>query len=149
MSIYERFNLRLGGSRRREERSAAIRYAVAFLLVTLSTLVGLWLRPASYHSPYLVFYAAILISLLYGGLGPGLASTLLAALLVNFFFLPPYGQIGPDLFGLLGGGYFCLSFGLICWLIDTRRRSVEEQVKVQLELLEMMDEPVTMRDERD
>jgi PAS domain S-box-containing protein len=111
--------------------------------------VGLWFRPATYHSPYLFFYAAILISLLYGGFGAGLASTFLSALLVNLLFQPPYGQFSHDLPDLARGSYFCLSFGFICWLVDTRRRRAEGQIQTQHQLLDMAAAPVIMCDEDD
>ncbi len=149
MSPFKRWNLAQTGSFRREERPAALRYLAAFLLVTLSVMVGLWLRPVSYHSPYLFFFIAILLSLLYGGLGPGLFATLLSALLVHYFFLPPYGQFGANLYGWISGIYFCLSFGLICWLIDAQWQRAKGQIETQLELLEMTAEPITMRDERE
>jgi PAS domain S-box-containing protein len=119
------------------------------LLVGLSALVGLWFRPATYHSAYLFFYAAILISLIYGGLGPGLASTFLSALLVNHLFQPPYGQFSFDLASLARGSYFCLSFGFICWLVDTRRKAAEGQIQTQRLLLDMAATPVIMCDEDD
>ena len=119
------------------------------LLVGLSALVGLWLRPATYHSPYLFFYAAILISLLYGGFGTGLASTFLSALLVNLLFQQPYGQFSHDLPDLARGSYFCLSFGFICWLVDTKRKAAEGQIQTQRQLLDMAAAPVIMCDEDD
>ena len=149
MSFFERLNLALTGGLRRGERSVFVRYLVAFSLIGMSTWVAMWLRPDTYRFPYLAYYAAILVSLLYGGLGPGLLATVLSALLVDYFFLPPYGQFGTDPFGLFGGFYFCLSFGLICWLIDTRWRRTEGQLETQLRLLDAATEPVIMRDTQD
>ena len=149
MSLYDRFNLLRCGLSPRAQPPALVGYGVAVLLVGLSTLVGLWIRPATYHSPYLFFYAAILISLLYGGFGAGLASTFLSALLVNLLFQPPYGQFSHDLPDLARGSYFCLSFGFICWLVDTRRRRAEGQIQTQHQLLDMAAAPVIMCDEDD
>ena len=149
MSLYDRFNLLRSGLSPRAQPPALVGYGVAVLLVGLSTLVGLWFRPATYHSPYLFFYAAILISLLYGGFGAGLASTFLSALLVNLLFQPPYGQFSHDLPDLARGSYFCLSFGFICWLVDTRRRRAEGQIQTQHQLLDMAAAPVIMCDEDD
>jgi len=149
VSLYDRFNLLRCGLSPRAQPPALVGYGVAVLLVGLSTLVGLWIRPATYHSPYLFFYAAILISLLYGGFGAGLASTFLSALLVNLLFQPPYGQFSHDLPVLARGSYFCLSFGFICWLVDTRRRRAEGQIQTQHQLLDMAAAPVIMCDEDD
>jgi two-component system cell cycle sensor histidine kinase/response regulator CckA len=149
VSLYDRFNLLRSGLSPRAQPPALVGYGAAVLLVGLSTLVGLWFRPATYHSPYLFFYAAILISLLYGGFGAGLASTFLSALLVNLLFQPPYGQFSHDLPDLARGSYFCLSFGFICWLVDTRRRRAEGQIQTQHQLLDMAAAPVIMCDEDD
>jgi two-component system, cell cycle sensor histidine kinase and response regulator CckA len=99
------------------------------LSVALSALVGLWLRPFTYHWPYLSFYGAVLISLFYGGFGPGIVSSILSALVTNFLFLPPYSHFSFDLPNIAGGTYFCLSFGFICWLIDTRWERAERQIE--------------------
>jgi PAS domain S-box-containing protein len=125
VSFLSWFSLSLSGLRRKQ-RPIAFRYAVAVLSVGLSALTGLWLRPYTYGSPHLFFYAAILISLLYGGLGPGIASTILSSLVVNYLFLPPYRHFSFDLPSLIRGAYFCLSFGFICWLIDTGWERAEE-----------------------
>ena len=149
MSLYEPFNLWLSGISPRKQRPPLVRYGIAVLLVGLSTMVGLWFRPAFYHSPYLSFYAAILISLLCGGFGPGIVSTLLSALLVNYWFQPPYGQVSYSLLSLGDGTYFCLSFGFICWLIDTRQKVAAVQIRTQIKLLDIAAAPVIMCDEED
>jgi PAS domain S-box-containing protein len=130
------FSLLLRG----RERSAFFRYGIAISSICLSLFAGLWLRPFTYRSPNLFFYAAILISLLYGGLGAGLASTILSALAVNYFFFPPYGHFSLDAASIFNGVYFCLSFGIICWLIDAKwervegeRRESEERVRLFIE----------------
>ena len=125
---------------RGRERTAFFRYGMAVLSVGLSLLAGLSLRPYSYRSPNLFFYAPILFSLLSGGLGAGIASTILSALAVNYFFFPPYDRFSFDPVSIFNGVYFCLSFGFICWLIDTRweraegeRRESEERLRIFVE----------------
>jgi K+-sensing histidine kinase KdpD len=107
------------------QRSAFFRYGIAVLAVCLGLLAGLWLRPHSYRSPNLFFYAPILISLLYGGRGAGIVATILSALLANYFFFSPYGHFSTDLASLAAGVYFCISFSVICWLIDVKWESSE------------------------
>ena len=108
--------------------------------VGLSLLAGFWLRPFTYRMPYLLFTAAILISLLYGGRQAGIVSTILSVLLAKYFFFPPYGRFSFDLTSLVGGIYFCLFFWIICWLIDAKwervegeRRESEERVRLFVE----------------
>jgi two-component system cell cycle sensor histidine kinase/response regulator CckA len=121
MSLLPWFTLVRSG----RERSVFFRYGIAASSVGLSLLAGLWLRPFTYRSPNLFFYAAILISLLYGGLGAGIASTILSAVVVNYFFFPPYGRFSFDAVSIFNGFYFCLSFGVICWLIDAKWERAE------------------------
>jgi PAS domain S-box-containing protein len=42
------------------------------------------------HSPFLVFFASVMVSAWYGGLGAGLCATALTSLLAAYFFLPPF-----------------------------------------------------------
>ena len=112
---------------RGRQHSAFVRYGIAASSVGLSLLTGLWLRPFTYRSPTLVFYAAILISLLAGGLGAGLASTILSAVAINYFFYPPYSQFSFDPASTFNGIYFCVSFGIICWLIDAKWERAEAE----------------------
>ncbi len=66
-------------------------YGVAVLTVTLVLLVKVLLRIwLKVESPYLLFFAAIIISTYYGGARSGVLATLMAALLNDYFFLPPY-----------------------------------------------------------
>lgn len=149
MSFLSWFRFSLSGTLRRKQHPTFSRYGVAVLSVGLFFLASLWFRPFTYESPYLFFYAAILISLLYGGFGPGIVSTVLSALLVNHFFQPPYGQFSFDFPSLLRGTYFCLSFGFICWLIDTRWERAEGQIETQLQLLDMAADPIIVSDQED
>ncbi len=65
-------------------------YAFAVGLSALALVLMLLLRPLMESSIFFLFVAAVAISAMYGGLGPGLVATLISALEVNFFFLPPY-----------------------------------------------------------
>jgi len=64
------------------------RYGFAVLAVMLMLLLKLLLAPLIAHeSPFLLFFGAVMVSAWYGGLGPGLLATILAALLSDYFFL--------------------------------------------------------------
>jgi PAS domain S-box-containing protein len=75
-------------------RTAALRYGIAVLAVVL--VLGLKLTvPALSRSdfPFTLFLAAILFGSWFGGIGPGLAATALAALVGDYYFLPPVGSV--------------------------------------------------------
>lgn len=67
------------------------RYAVALLTVFASSAIKLLLHPVipQEETPFLFFWAAVMVSAWYGGLRPGLFSTALSALVVGYLFLPP------------------------------------------------------------
>lgn len=73
------------------ERSPLARYGVMLLsmLVALALMLLLdrWIPMRS--SPFLVFFAAVMLSAWYGGLGAGLGAIAIACLLSAYFFLPP------------------------------------------------------------
>jgi diguanylate cyclase (GGDEF)-like protein len=90
--------------------------ALALVLMVLS-----W--PLMEHSVFFLFFAAVVISALYGGLGPGLVATTLSALGSSHFFLRPHHV-------LLGGTeetlrlIIFLSTGvMVSWLADGRKRA--------------------------
>jgi PAS domain S-box-containing protein len=67
-----------------------LRYGVALLTVALAVLLKLLLDPLlSIESPFLLFIVAVVVSAGNGGLGPGLLTTALAALISAYFFIPP------------------------------------------------------------
>ena len=64
-------------------------YGLAVALSALALILMLLLRPLMEPSIFFLFLAAVAVSAMYGGLGPGLVATLLSALAANFFFLAP------------------------------------------------------------
>jgi len=71
-------------------RSRLQRYGFAVLAVAIALLVKLLLAPLiQEESPFLLFFAPLVVSAWYGGLGPGLLATVLASLSSDYFFLIP------------------------------------------------------------
>ena len=104
-----------------EKRSAWARYTLAFLVVTATLPICIWLRPFSYTTPHVYFYPAILIALWFGELGPALVATILSALAVNYFQVLPSHQFSLDPGSLFRSVFFCLTVGTMCWFIDQNR----------------------------
>src|SRR5438094_808347 len=75
-------------------RSVLVRYATAVLAV-LAVLSLKLAIPALARTdfPFTLFLAAILFGSWYGGIGPGLVATVLAALVGDYYFLPPIGSV--------------------------------------------------------
>jgi K+-sensing histidine kinase KdpD len=74
-------------------RLRAARYAAAVVAVGLALLLQMllvpWFGSPPNQSPFMVFFAALVVAAWFGGLGPGLFSVGLAALLSWYFFLSP------------------------------------------------------------
>lgn len=125
---------------------ATVRYGVAVLAVVISTLVGLWLRPATYISPYVFFYPAILLALWFGGFWTGLLATVLTAAVVDYFFIAPYYRLLVTSSDVPRAVYFILSFALICWLIDRRQFKAEGEIDRQAKALELANDAIFILD---
>jgi len=86
------------------KRSQLQRYSVAVLAVVVALLLTQLLRPLLKPSLYPLFLAAVMVSSWYGGIGPGLVTTALAALACAYFFIPPLYSLainGYDIIALL------------------------------------------------
>lgn len=67
------------------------RYGLASATIALALALKLALAPWVEHdTPFLLFFAAVLVAGWFGGLGPGLFATALAAASSAFFFMAPY-----------------------------------------------------------
>ncbi|GAC1514615.1 MAG: hypothetical protein NVS1B4_02680 [Gemmatimonadaceae bacterium] len=93
---------------------APLRYAAAVAAVAGALALMLMLRPYMMRATYVLFVGAVVVSVWFGGRGPGIVATLLAALAVDFFFFQPTNTLSvpstADAVGLLG-------FGLLAALI--------------------------------
>ena len=70
--------------------SLPVRYGIAVVVVALALGLKLLIDPLIVQeTPFLLVFAAVMVSAWYGGLGPGLLATALAALITDYFFLYP------------------------------------------------------------
>ena len=68
-----------------------VRYTIAVALAFAAAAAQALLSPIWGDSvPFLMFFPAIVLSAWMGGFGPGMVTTVLGALLANYFWLPPY-----------------------------------------------------------
>jgi PAS domain S-box-containing protein len=135
------------------ERSQAARYGVAVAVVGLTLALQFALMPAfggnPNSSPFLTFFAAVMIGAWFGGLGPGLLAVALSATLSWYFFLSPQYSFALETLGQAARlGVFVLLGVMISALVEAmhraRRRaetevletrSVEEDVRRSLKEL--------------
>lgn len=114
-----------------ERTNPLLSYGTAVVATLCSLALSLSLRPATYQTPYLPFYGAVLAAVMFGGMKSGLLATLLSALSVHYYFLPPYNSFAITPKSALQGTYFCLTFGAICWLIARRATRSEAEIKAR------------------
>ncbi|TAK10283.1 MAG: DUF4118 domain-containing protein [Candidatus Manganitrophaceae bacterium] len=115
-----RFDLLTGVPSRRMGYGLAVLATASALLLKLA--IGTWIE----SPPFLLFFAAVMISSWYGGLGPGLLATLLAALAdVYFFFLPSqsFSVKSPD---ILMVALFVLEGVMISLLSEVRLSALRQ-----------------------
>ena len=111
-------------------------YGLAVGLSALALLMMLLSWPLMEPSVFFLFLAAVTISALYGGLGPGLAATALSALASNFFFLKPQFALFGSPEGALRLAIFLSTGVIVSWLADGRKRA-EERLQERNEYLEL------------
>ena len=104
---------------------AYYRDAVAVAVVLVAAAIRLvFLTAMGTHSPYLVFFPAVMFAAIYGGLRPGLLATSVSAILVAYFWLEPVNQFAilqPS--NMLSIVIFLLSGGMIAWVSDSMHRA--------------------------
>ncbi|HVJ04602.1 MAG TPA: PAS domain S-box protein [Candidatus Saccharimonadales bacterium] len=115
--------------KRNTRRSSQVLACVVAIFAPLCTLaISLLLRPATYQTPYLPCYPAVLAAVLVGGFRAGLFATIVSAVGVHYYFLPPYNSFETTTASVLQGCFFCLTFGFICWLIDRRKLRADFEI---------------------
>lgn len=97
-------------------------YSVAVGLVVLASLLRLVFGPLWREDvPALLFYPDVVLSAWYGGLGPGLVTTILSGLAISYYWLPPqYSFVVSDLNDLLGLAIF-FTIGLLISVLNERQ----------------------------
>jgi PAS domain S-box-containing protein len=87
----------------RRTRPRAVRYGAAVAAVALTLLLQALLIPlfgvGPNASPFMAFFAAVIVAAWFGGLGPGLLATALSALLSWYFFLSPQYSFEIESYG--------------------------------------------------
>lgn len=124
-----------------------VRYGVTTLLLAAAVLLRLGLgliinRPLS--AP--LFLAAIILSTWLGGLRLGIFASVVAALILDYFFARP--AIGTLEFRDHAGRFilFALEGSLLSWIVDKLRRASEEIIASREELRDLSEQQRSVRD---
>ncbi len=152
---------RAGGGGDQTVRARASWRGLALTLGSLLIITALKLFFYDYigeATPFLLYFASILVAAWYGGMPGGLATTALTALLGAYFFLPPLSSVGvPDVPTTIRLLVF-FAEGAVISAITTRLRATQhhaaaaqasaESTLAKLEgILKGVDEGITVQDE--
>lgn len=90
-----------------DKSSRLVRYAIAVAATASAATINFLLKTPFDESaqPYFFFSVAVLVAAFFGGFGPGLAATVLSAVISNYFFISPIHSFSvehPEQFYRLG-----------------------------------------------
>jgi PAS domain S-box-containing protein len=109
---------------------------VALASCAMALAVSLLLPDLFLPNPFMLFFLAIVVGVIYGGLGPGLLAIALTIALVNYYLIPPFHSVVFTAFEVIRLLVFATVAFLISWVIETRRRA-ENVVLQQREWLQV------------
>lgn len=105
------------------------RYGVAVFAVVVALLLTQLLWSLIQPTLYPLFLAAVMVSSWYGGIGPGLLTTALAALACAYFFIPSLSSLAVDGSNIIGLFQFVL-VALLISLLNAMLRSTQRQAEM-------------------
>jgi diguanylate cyclase (GGDEF)-like protein len=98
-------------------------YALSVVLSAAALSLMVLFRPLMEHSSFFLFLAAVSVSAIYGGLGPGLVATVLSTTACGLYFLPPDGVPLGRTEDVLKLTIFLSTGVIISWLAESRKRA--------------------------
>lgn len=111
-----------------------VQYMMAIIVALVALSLSLVLRAVTHQSPFLFYVAAVTFSAWYGGLGPGLLTTLISVLFADYFLIEPVNSIFDSGVGLFQLVVFAFVAFLVSWTENHRRESEEALQQTQHEL---------------
>jgi PAS domain S-box-containing protein len=98
-------------------------YVVALVLPGLAFFIQTLFYETFLGFPFFLFWLAVIGSAWYGGFGPGVVTSLVSGLLVNYFFLPPINTFNVEPQGLFSLVGFVAAGVVISWSQEARLRA--------------------------
>jgi PAS domain S-box-containing protein len=107
-----------------EQRSSRLQgYVIASISCGLALAISALLPEIFISNPFMLFFLAIVISVIYGGMEAGMAAIVFTSLTVNYFLIPPFYVFKFDSIELVRLAVFASVTLLISWVIETRKRA--------------------------
>ncbi|MBO0348132.1 DUF4118 domain-containing protein [Phormidium pseudopriestleyi FRX01] len=121
-------------------RSPVFSYSAAVVTVVIALLLTLAFKPILASTPFLFFFVAITGTTWYGGIGPGLVTTVLSVLALDYIVLvPAYSFTGISGTNLLRMGLFAL-FTLVIAQLNVKLHQTKRQLEVSLNQMQESEE---------
>ncbi|HEV8343993.1 MAG TPA: ATP-binding protein [Candidatus Binatia bacterium] len=105
--------------------SPLLGYGVSVVTVVAALSLNLLSWPLVQGTPSSLFFAAVMVSSWYGGLGPGLLATVLSAIALDYFFITPVHSLSLDWSAIVRLSVFLLVALLTSYLTAARKRAEE------------------------
>jgi PAS domain S-box-containing protein len=119
---------------RKTKRSPLLLYGAAILVSLLALAISLFMRPLIEPNILAIYLGAVMFSAWYGGLGPGLVTTILSALAIDYFFTPSGYAMALDRDDIVRAVIFIAVAVLISSLNGARKRAEEASQAANTEL---------------
>ncbi|MBD0387325.1 MAG: PAS domain S-box protein, partial [Nostoc sp. C3-bin3] len=116
-------------------REQLLQYTVALLSVVLALGATLLLKAHLTPTPAALFFAAVMVSAWYGGLGSGLLTTVLSALAVSYFFFEPLYSLNIINTNFLVPLVVFMLTAVLISLLNESRRTAQRKAEASLKSL--------------
>ncbi|XWK88219.1 MAG: PAS domain S-box protein [Phormidium sp.] len=116
-------------------------YAIAIVAVAIATILKLLLNPIfGVTTPFLLYFAAVIVSSLYGGWRGGILATILSALVGYYLFLNPTHLLQAGSFGQMLRLVIFVGEGLLIAAIVSALKSTTQRLRLSQETLSQSEE---------
>lgn len=112
-----------------------LQYGVALLSVALGLGINLLFHSYLEPTPTPVFFAAVMVSVWYGGLGPGLFATVLSTLAINYFYIEPTYSLNVTNFAYIVRMSIFVIVALLINALNQAQRSAQQKAEASLQAL--------------
>jgi PAS domain S-box-containing protein len=110
-----------------------LHYGVAVLSVALALGTNLLFYRSLEPTPTPLFFAAVMVSAWYGGLGPGLVATMLSTLAINYFYVEPIHSLDINNLGYLARLSVFVMAALLINSLNQAQRLAQRKAEANLQ----------------
>ena len=102
--------------------SPTLRFTLAGMVIALALMLRLWALPVESGLAFMTFYPAMIICYYLFGIGPGIFASAISAVLVHYFFIPPYRHLLSISSGDIAVVNFLFASAVIGYVVNQLQR---------------------------